>query len=257
MIMKEKGISLFLLFAMGSVFWNGCGTSGKNDDKAHQAQTCFNNAVYAETLEDQNLAIDECLLIIQNINTSKTYALRCAAIYIKQGILATPNDAAKAYKSGGSQQVLLGRLAFQDEEGKTRKELVDEADLFCEKSTVESYVTLARSSKFATLLLGGDIFIDTENDSEEEIKRKVDQALGEFQSANPERKNELAEVAKKLHQNDCKSAAQQSSSLCKQLDTTFNNLNAEATNEEIADAISRRITQKDGAANTDDTVIEP
>ena len=235
--MNRKGIFLLLW----SIFFNSCGDAGKEDDDAHQAQRCFNQASLEETREERSLALDKCLVLLNNAKSAKAYALRCAAIYIKQGILTGSDDVYDVYIEGNKNN-LLGRLKFQDRDDKTQEEWIDEAVQVCEKSTVEAYSSLVQFSKFSTLLLG-EISIDTENGSKEEIEEEVKKALKGFEDASDEKKEELGKTAKAFHQNECKESKQASTSLCKDLDSVFNNLDSDTTNIELADLISEKLNK--------------
>ena len=251
-ILSKRFFSLFLVLVLvvpiSLGFLNSCSnSSGKDDDIVHQAQRCFNDLAGEPNGEERNTLVDECLEIISDVTSAKSYGLRCAAMYIKQGVLATSDDAARAYQNSQNSSVLLAMIAFEDQDGVSKEDLIEETVVLCEKSTIQSYVTLAHSSKLATIILGSGIGSINPDESSEEIERRVQDSLNDFRTASPERKEAVAATARQLHNNDCQSGSQSSSPLCQQLDTIFSDLPADATNTQIADAISDEIGSGGGS----------
>jgi len=162
----KKGVWLLLNGALLGLWFLGCKKS--QDDALTKAQHCLDHADRAKA--------QECRDMLEGLESSEAYTLRCAADFLQQGLTAT--KMAQAYIKNDSETTtgnpllgMMGLLAFESQER------ADQAFQDCSSAGNESFALFASMAQISTTIGSFGTVLETVESGEEPTQEEMETAL--------------------------------------------------------------------------------
>ncbi len=243
-----------LLIAFSLVIFASCESDEQND--ISRAQACIDSA--------NETSVEDCLDYITGYSSAESYAIRCAARFIANGLTdAQMVDAIQAKNDEGTSGDpilgMIGLLSFKANTATEAKNAAITAMSECQKSQVKAYVLFASMAKMATNLLAatsglGGAAEDALNKilaGDEPTQTDMENALiglcgsitaPDCSSVSADTADAIGESATTAYDTYCSATDSEDDEFCQDLETAINNNGSDTTalGKEILELISKK-----------------